>query len=275
MTSHPKMRRLPIPLLLVLFLALSGSHASARDRGADGKFDKRESSHFVLHQDVDIDESGGFYGSRRFEQQLLGVLENAYQSLDQLLGLRPERKLDVVVYDPGLFDQQFAALFRFQAAGFYHGIIRVRGGTELSAQLQATLYHELVHAALDAAAPSVVFPAWINEGAAEWFEARALGKRGLSGREWGILRQLHAQGELTSLAGLSAPSFGHLGPRAAAVAYLQSYATIDYLARHHGERALPRFYGELIRSRDLDRALTRTYRLDVGTLERRFFDELR
>ena len=54
-----------------------------------------------------------------------------------------------------------------------------------------------------------------------------------------------------------------------------NYALIDHLVRHHGERALARFYGELIRSRDVDRALTRTYRLDVAKLERRFFDELR
>jgi hypothetical protein len=262
-------------LLAVALVASVASGASARDRGADGRFDTRTSSHFVLHQDVDIDESGGFYGSRRFEQQLLDTLEKAFESLDRLLGLRPDRKLDVVVYDPGLFDQQFARLFRFQAAGFYHGVIRVRGATQLSVPLQRVLHHELVHAALDAAAPSMVFPAWINEGGAEWFEARALGKRGLSSREWAVLRQLAAGGELRSLAQLSTPSFAHLDPRGAAVAYLESYAVLDHLARHYGERALPRFYAELIRSRNLERALSRTYRLDLARLEKGFFEELR
>jgi len=34
--------------------------AEANARGADGEFEQRESSHFVLHQDVAIDQSGGF-----------------------------------------------------------------------------------------------------------------------------------------------------------------------------------------------------------------------
>ena len=258
--------------MLLTLLAASGV-AHARDRGADGRFDVRTSSHFVLHQDVDIDQSGGFHGSRRFEQQLLQTLERAYESLDHLLGLRPDRKLDVIVYDPGIFDGQYGGLFRFQAAGFYHGVIRVRGSTELTVPLQRVLHHELVHAALDGEAPSMIFPGWVNEGGAEWFAARALGKRSLSSREWAVLRFLAGDGGLLSLADLSVPAFGRM--QNARAAYLQSYALIDYLVRHHGERALPRFYGELIRSRDLSRALKRVYRLDEANLERRFFEELR
>jgi hypothetical protein len=264
-------RRLSIASLLLV--AAPAVHAG--DRGADGRFDQRESSHFVLHQDVDIDETGGFRGSRRFEQQVLETLERAFESLDHLLGLRPERKLDVVVYDPGIFDQQFAPLFRFQAAGFYAGIIRVRGGTEIDVPLMRVLHHELVHAALDAAAPSLVLPAWVNEGGAEWFEARALGKRGLAGPEWGALQQLTRQGGLLSMAALSVPAFSGMGPQQARAAYLQSYALIDHLVRHHGERALPRFYDELIRTASVDRALSRVYRTDARRLEAGLLDELR
>jgi len=260
--------------VLLLSFALA-SAAQGRGRGADGDFEVRTSSHFILHQDVDIDESGGFHGSRRFEQQLLATLERAYESADRLLGLRPERKLHVLVYDPGIFDRTFAGLFRFQAAGFYQGVIRVRGATELSVDLQRVLHHELVHAALDAAAPSLVFPAWLNEGGAEWFEARALGKRGLSGGEWNALSQWARQGALFSLAQLSVPSYAGFGPQAAQIAYLQSYALIDFLARRYTERNLPRFYAELIRSRNLERALDRVFRLDAAELERRFFEQLR
>ena len=62
--------------LLCLTVALS-SASFAFDDGADGHFEKRTSSHFVLFQDVDIDRSSGFRGSRRFEQQILDVLEAA------------------------------------------------------------------------------------------------------------------------------------------------------------------------------------------------------
>ena len=228
----------------------------------------------MLYQDVDIDESGGFHGSRRFEQNVLAELERAYDALDQLLGLRPPRKIEVVIYDPGVFDAHFRGRFRFAAAGFYHGVIRIRGTTEMSVYLRRVLHHELLHAALDAAAPSLVFPGWVNEGLAEWFEARALGKRGLHGGEWQALQQAARARALFGYASLASPSFGHLDPQRAGIAYLQSYGLIDYLARSHGERRLSQFVDTLIRSRNLDRSLQRVYRADLATLEGRFFAEL-
>jgi hypothetical protein len=248
---------------------------AAGDRGADGRFEKRTSAHFVLHQDVDIDQSGGFHGSRRFEQQVLEALEDAYDALDRLLGLRPQRKIEVVIYDAGVFDQQFRGLFKFGAAGFYHGVIRIRGATKLTHALSRVLHHELVHAAFQAAAPSLIFPGWVNEGTAEWFEARALGKRSLSMGEWAVLEEAVNGGGLLPIETLNVRSFGRMDPYVARLAYVQSYALIDHLVRHHGERTLPRFYDALIRHRDLDRALERVYRVDSATLVARLAQELR
>ena len=239
----------------------------AEGRGADGEFERRNSSHFELYQDVDIDRSGGFHGSRRFEQEVLGELEDAYEALGKLLSLRPERRISVVVYDPDLFDAEFRGLFRFQAAGFYHGVIRIRGDTALTPSLSRVLHHELLHAALDAAAPNLILPGWVNEGGAEWFEARAVGKRGLSGQEYSALAGFAAAGQLRPIAELSVPAYGALGPRAAGIAYLQSYAYIDVLVRRYGERKLADFYAELLRSKNLDRALSRVYRLDAAGLD--------
>lgn len=262
--------------LAALLLALVGAAggAAASGRGADGRFEKRTSAHFTLHQDVDIDEAGGFHGSRRFEQEVLDELERGYASLEQLLGLRPPRRLDVVIDDPGLFDQQFAPLFRFRAAGFYSGIIRVRGDTRLTADLSRVLHHELVHAALDAVAPSLSLPAWVNEGTAEWFEWRTAGVRQLPTRGREILGDLAGRNALLPLAALSQPSFSRMDGQTAGVAYLQAYGMIDYLVRSAGERSLARFLDELTRSRDLGRALQRVYRVDLRTLESRFHGEL-
>lgn len=257
-----------------LALASLAAAAQAGDRGADGRFEKRESSHFVLYQDVDIDESGGLRGSRRFEQQLLADLEAAYARLDDLLGLRPRGPIQVVVYDPGVFDQAYAPLFRFRAAGFYSGVIRVRGDTLLTVQLSRVLHHELVHAALDAAAPSLVLPGWFNEGIAEWFDARSVGKRHLGPGELDYLVRADQHGGLLPLATLSAPSFGGLSGPAASLAYLQSYGMIEYLARRHGERSLAELCAEVVRSRDLERSLRKTYRMGTGDLEARFLAEL-
>src|SRR2546423_1267924 len=145
---------------------------AARTRGADGEFEQRRSSHFVLHEDVAFDDANGLHGSRHFEQQVLAELERAYDALGEWLALRPQHRIDVLVYDPARFDADFAGRFRFPAAGFYQGVIRVRGDTQLTAPLSRVLHHELVHAALDAAAPTLWLPGWVNEGVAEWFEAR-------------------------------------------------------------------------------------------------------
>jgi hypothetical protein len=260
-------------LLLVVLLAAAGS-AGAAGRGADGKFETRTSSHFILHQDVDIDESGGLRGSRRFEQQVLAELERAYDRLDVLLGLRPRRPIEVVIYDPDAFDSNFRGLFRFSAAGFYHGVIRVRGTTQLTVQLSQVLHHELAHAGFDAAAPSMSLPGWLSEGAAEWFAARALGKRHLSAGQLGALTRSHREGTLLPLSSLSRPTFGRLGNHAASLAYLQSYAMVEFLARKRGERELREFCRELVRTRDLERSMKKVFRMGQRDLEARFIAEL-
>jgi hypothetical protein len=228
----------------------------------------------VLYQDVAIDESSGLRGSRRFEQLVLAELEEAHDRLRALLGLEPPRPIEVVIYDPAIFDRTFAGLFRFPAAGFYGGVIRVRGDTVLGAALSRTLHHELVHAALDAAMPSTALPGWLNEGLAEWFEARCSGKRRLSEREFAVLSQVYRQGALFSLAQLSSPSFVGFAPQAAAVAYLQSYGMLVYLARVSDERALRGLVEEMVRTRNLPRAIQRAFRADLGELEAGFQAEL-
>jgi len=256
---------------LVLGLAAA---AGAADRGADGRFEKRTSSHFVLYQDVDIDESGGLRGSRRFEQQVLAELERAYDLLGSLLGLRPSRSIEVVIYDPGVFDASFAGRFRFPAAGFYHGVIRIRGETQLSVTLGRVLHHELVHAALHQEAPNLAWPGWFNEGVAEWFEARAVGKRGLAGWEAATLAQARNAGQLVPLATLWAPGFGRLGPRAAQLAYLQSYGMVAWIAGRFGDRALRDLCEEVARTRDVERSLRRTTRMGSADLEASFLGAL-
>jgi hypothetical protein len=249
--------------------------AWAGDRGADGHYEKRESSHFVLYQDVDIDTTSGLRGSRRFEQEVLRVLETAYRAIDETLGLRPERPITVIVHDPIRFDAEFMGLFRFPAAGFYAGRIHIRGAEVVSQRLVAVLHHELVHAALDAALrASVVPPAWLNEGLAEWIEARFVGQRGPSLRQYALLQQVAAAGQLHALDALSTPSFGGLGPNAASLAYLQSFAFIQNLVEMGGAESLDALLSDYVRSGNLERAIRRTYRADLGEIEAGFLASL-
>ncbi len=256
---------------LALMAALVAAPAFAiGDDGADGRFERRESLHFTLYQDVDLDEHSGLRGSRQFEQSVLRELESAYDLLGRLLDLRPQRKLSVSVWDPALFDARFAGLFRFPAAGFYGGSIQIRGSDRVSESLVRVLHHELVHAALDAAAPNLSLPAWLNEGLAEWFEARSLGKRMLSGGEQSALERVAQSGGLALLAELSQPAFGGLSPETAAIAYLESYAFVDFLARSGGERGLAELCAAVLQSGGVERGVRRAYRRDLAQLEQTF-----
>jgi hypothetical protein len=259
-------------VLLLLLLVPGAGHG--RDEGADGRFAERRSSHFVLRQDVDLDDYHGRGGSLAFEREVLAVLESGYDGLDRWLGVRPPRALSVHVWDPALFDARFAGLFAFPAAGFYGGTIHVRGGQAVTASLRRTLLHELVHATLDAVAPSLLLPAWLNEGLAEWFEARASGSGRLSRGGWSALSGAARAGALPSLAALSAPTLARLDGRSAALAYLYAHGMVDHVARRKGDDAVRRLVEELVRTRDLARSFRRVAKASPAEIDAAFRREL-
>jgi hypothetical protein len=269
-SGSPAVTRRLRHLVAAAGLASLATSTLAADRGADGEFDQRSSTHFVLRQDVDIDRRTGPQGTTDFERRILAILEQAYDLVDDTLGLRPRRRIEVVVYDPAVFDAEFNGVFRFPAAGFYHGVIRVRGDSAVTRELERVLHHELVHAALDEAAPSHPPPAWLNEGLAEWVEARAVGKRRLNPAEQATLAQAGRANALLPLTALSSPSLSHLGPDAAGLAYLQSYALVDHLVDVRGERVLRQVVRRWIRTGDVDRTLEGSAGMDVAELERSF-----
>jgi hypothetical protein len=117
-------------------------------------------------------------------------------------------------------------------------------------------------------------PGWFNEGVAEWFEARSAGKRQLSVQERIFLQRAYREEALFSLAQISQPAFSGFAAGAAQIAYLQSYGFVAYLAQHHSERRVRDWIREVIRTRDLDQATRRTFRVDLTRLEKRYLDEL-
>ncbi|MCP5055348.1 MAG: hypothetical protein GY937_01330 [bacterium] len=248
--------------------------AIAADRGADGKYEKRNSSHFVLYQDVAINETSGLRGSRRFEQQLLKALEGAYDRMGKRLGLRPQRPIVVVVHDAAIYDQRFGGYFRFPSAGFYGGEVHVRGDVQVHMELVQTLHHELVHAAFHAELPSLLLPAWFNEGLAEWFGARGMGRRSLTPGQARYLGAVAGEGALFYLNELSATSFAGLDPGTAQLAYIESHAFFEYLGRRFSEQKVRDVCKELVRSHDLGRAFQKTFKANLATLEAGFRSEL-
>jgi hypothetical protein len=255
-------RRLAAATLVLV--ALVPTRLGAIDRGADGRFTQRSSMHFILLEDVAIDRDAR---RRQFERQVLDVLESAYDRVADEIGVRPRSKVRAVVYDPDVFDQSFGGLFPFRAAGFYSSAIHIRGASRLDTGLAKTLFHEYTHAALASEAPSYAPPGWVNEGLAEWIEALSVGQRGTSPGQRAHLAAAARDGRLPSLASLGAPSFSRLPPESAVLAYLYSHAAIAHLEANWGDRALHDFVQTLLRTRHLETALRRAFRLDLPKLE--------
>ncbi len=263
---------------LCVFLLLSAlllpSSLAALDRGADGKFDQRRSAHFRLLQDVDIDRRTGRGGSRQFEQAVIEALEDAFRQVHKKLDIRPRGRVDVVVYDPAVFDGTYSDQFRFSAVGFYNGVIHVRGDVKVDRRLVRTLHHEYFHAALDAVTARGRVPAWLNEGLAEWFENLAIGKRRLSSAEHAYLSRANRLGQWAPLSVLSKPTFAGLDDESATLAYLQAYAMVEHLVRHHGEDRLRSFMRQLVRGARLEWLLKREFRVSLAELEANLRAEL-
>ncbi len=261
-------------LILAIFAQFYPAPSLARESGADGKFEDRQSAHFILYQDVDIDKHSGLYGSDRFERDVLAVLEEAYDLVLKDLGWRPLRRVTVVIYDDQVFEDKFAGLFRFSAAGFYEGVIRVRGRTRVDERLTRVLYHEYLHAALDAEAGGKLIPGWLNEGLAEYFEHEAVGIRTLHPGERAFLQQAINKAAWIPLRELSSPSFSRLSAEEASLAYLEAYAMIRHIADHYGKRKLSHVLRDLLRTGDLDRALQRNLSRKLDELEAALVAEL-
>jgi hypothetical protein len=106
-------------------------------------------------------------------------------------------------------------------------------------------------------------------------EATALGKRYLTPGESAALARAAFQGGWVPIARLSGPSLAHFDEQSAGIAYLQSYALVEHLARREGMDQLRRFNERLLRSRNLESALRGVYRLNSAQLEQALIEELR
>ena len=265
MSGRPRVLGVALCVTALLQLLAPPRVSSAADR-----FEQGRSSHFMLYQVADTAHRTGPSGSKSFERELLQSLESARELLAKLLDLVPRRSITVVIYDPQVFDRDFGAVLPFPAAGFYQGVIRVRGFARVTPDLERVLHHEYVHAAFDAAAPSLVLPALLNEGLAEWFARATTGAAGLAPNEARWLLDAAAGGGLPPLSTLLDPSFGGLGADEAAGAYITSTAIVGFLVRQAGDRGLRELCRTLLRTGSLDRAFERVYGGSLAEIDEEF-----
>ena len=124
-------------------------------------------------------------------------------------------------------------------------------------------------------APRDLWPAWLNEGMAEYFERQALGRTTSTRTRTRACAAAVASGEWIPLAELSGPTLAGLGQAQAELAYLESYAAVEMMFRRAGRR--PR---EVARARGgtdtfARRALQSAMRVELAGLEAQLVAELR
>jgi hypothetical protein len=262
--------RVTLAAAAAIAVLLANSGASAEE-----KWSERSSSHFQLFEAVGFARYSGPDGSREFERGVLAALESAHQRVRDTLRIEPRDRVRVFVYEPSVFDEEFSARFGFRAAGFWDGAIHVRGNRGIDARLLSTLHHEYFHAALESVAPRDLWPAWLNEGLAEYFERLALGREHLDASEDARLRGALAAGGWIPLADLCVPTFAGLAQEPAEIAYLESYAAVEMIFRRAGRERVQSLVRELARTRMLDRALQSSLHVELAGLEAQLVSELR
>jgi hypothetical protein len=180
--------------------------------------DKEYGGHFVITFDGEQNDDLG--------QDVLEVLEEAYNWVGSQLSHFPEERTTVILYSR----KQFSELTNSPewAGGLYDGKVRlpVGGISEVDSDVEALLYHEYMHVVLRDIAGSNL-PFWLNEGLAEVAEAY------ISEPNLEILSLAREQEKLFRLKTLEKP-FKRLQGIQVPLAYQQSYAVVNYLIDEYG-----------------------------------------
>ncbi len=226
---------------------------SRRENDVESSMDRGHSSRFDLTYDPGVDAA--------FAREILDVLESAANLVGAEIGLFPEARVPVGIYKRA--DYKTVTDSPDWSGGFYDGKIRLPFGSlsEITPAMRGVLYHEYAHV--------VVFeltrgncPLWLNEGIAEMF-GRMQHNRPLP--EFG--RAVRA-GKLADFRGLEA-SFSELSPSAAALAYQQSYALVNYMVTTYGWHRIRQILSGLGTGLSFDQSLStalKDYNLNYDTL---------
>ena len=226
---------------------------SRRENDVESGMDRSHSSRFDLTFDPGVDAV--------FARAVLDVLESAANLVGAEIGLFPEARVPVGIYKRA--DYKTVTDSPDWSGGFYDGKIRLRFGAlyEITPTMRGGLYHEYAHV--------VVFeltrgncPLWLNEGIAEMFgrmqHNRSLPEFGRAARAGTLIdfRKLEA-------------GFSQFSPSAAALAYQQSYALVNYMVTTYGWHRIKQILSGLGRGLSFDESSTaalKDYNLTYDTL---------
>jgi hypothetical protein len=218
------------------------------------QFDRTGNGFFDLRYQDNIDRSTAF--------DLAQTLSQARRDVGRDLNYRPRHKIVVLIYS----EEDFAQVRRVPdwVAGIYDGKIRVPFPIDPTAQanVKPTLYHEYTHALIHDMTNNRC-PVWLNEGIAEYQEAK------LRPASLNRLRAAVRNDRLVPLVNLDA-GFKSPDSEMAALAYQQSYSIVHFLAKKYGFFRIRRTLEQLGKGENFEDALKQEFRLSVSQLEKRW-----
>lgn len=179
------------------------------------EYERRPGQHFTLRYVGEVQEELG--------QEILTILERAYEEVGYDLNHYPRHEVEVVVYS----DEDFVAVTDLPS--WVGGVFDERGGRiripirgiKQTADLRALLYHEYTHVVIRDVTGGRA-PIWLNEGLA------LIQQRSAMDDEVELVRHLAETGSLPSLRALNGTFVGLSGSDAR-VSYAVSYVATRYL----------------------------------------------
>lgn len=218
------------------------------------QYQRRPGHHFTLRYVGGVQEELG--------QEILALLERAYEDVGYDLNYYPRRTIEVVIYS----DADFVAITDLPS--WVGGAFDERGGQiripirgiQQAGDLRALLYHEYTHVVIRDITGGRV-PTWLNEGLA------LIAQRSPMDGAVELVRQLAAEGEVPSLNTLN-NSFVGLSRPEAAINYAVSYAATKYLVERWSLWDTQRLLHRMGEGVSFDGALQEATRLTLADFER-------
>jgi tetratricopeptide (TPR) repeat protein len=210
-----------------------------------------QSTHFILRYDQRVSD-------QRLGQQILTTLEELYSQLSRDLTSRPPATIAVIIYP----NQTFFDITRAPGwtGAMFDGKIRVptKGLSGVTAELKATLTHEMTHAFI-AALPQDC-PTWFHEGVAQLQEGQTAAPYIKS------LTQLRQKDQLIPLKRLE-ESFTGLPDAAVEIAYAEGLSATEYIVARFGKTSIRNILELMAQNYNFENAFRTALKLSVVEFE--------
>jgi tetratricopeptide (TPR) repeat protein len=224
------------------------------EQAVEKQFDRAGNAHFDLRFQDGIGYSTAY--------DLRTVLSQARRDVGRDFGYWPRHQIVVLVYSEEAFQQVRQG--PDWVAGLYDGKIRIPFPRSPAAQatLKSTLIHEYTHAIIHDITGDLC-PVWLNEGLAEFEEARKR-KPNLH-----LLEAAVSKGRLIPLSSLDS-AFQSRDAQVAGLAYQQSYSLVTYLDQKYRFFRIRRMLDHLSQGKSIEDAFQAELRLSSSQLEQRW-----